>query len=68
MNFTDGQIAALTALEKMRRGSLSTFLNWAEADSLVELGLAARHGRGSYAITEKGREAFRQLEDSVPMK
>lgn len=63
MKLTESQIAALRALEKISQGNLSTFLNWASADSLVEIGLARRIGSGVYSLTEKGITALQQLDD-----
>jgi len=55
---TRQQVAALRALDKIHQGNPTTFLNWADADSLVKLGLAEKLGEGKYAINDKGLAAL----------
>lgn len=57
---TQRQIAALEALEKLHQGQSLAFLNWADADSLVALGLARQSGHGAYTLTLDG---LKLLED-----
>lgn len=51
---SERQILALKTLEQFSMGKTAGFLNWADADSLVDLGLATNLGKGRYVITEKG--------------
>jgi hypothetical protein len=51
---TDRQKIALEALEKLHRGQATTFLNWTDADSLVDMGYARKTGHGQYELTSEG--------------
>jgi hypothetical protein len=59
---TRQQIVALKALDKIHQGNPTTFLNWADADSLVKIGLAEKLAEGKYAINEKGIAALQRVE------
>lgn len=55
---TGRQIEALKALDKIRVGLPTTFVNWADADSLVCIGLAISLGAGKYEMTPAGIAAL----------
>lgn len=57
----DRQKIALEALEKLHRGQATTFLNWSDADSLVEMGYARKTGHGQYELTEEGLKLLKEL-------
>ncbi|MEZ0262342.1 MAG: hypothetical protein ACAH80_15155 [Alphaproteobacteria bacterium] len=63
---TERQILALKTLEQFSMGKTAGFLNWADADSLVALGLASSFGKGRYVITEKGLAALPEEHRTPP--
>lgn len=63
---TERQILALKTLEQFSMGKTAGFLNWADADTLVDLGLATNLGKGRYVITEKGLAALPEEHRTPP--
>lgn len=63
-SISDRQIKALRALEQFSMGKTTAFLNWADADTLVELGFAKSYGTGRYVITQEGMNALQQFRSS----
>lgn len=59
-SLNERQIQALKTLEQFSMGNTAAFLNWADADTLLELGLAQSFGKGRYVITQEGLDALQE--------